>query len=188
MPTTAIYVMVAVLVAPALVAAGILPLAAHLFVFYYAVMAFITLPVAVAVYIAAPIAGASVTATGKEAFRLGIVGFIVPFIFVYSPALILQGSLEMLVPNLVTAVGGTGLIAVGASGYMFNRIGWLRRILILIAGIFLVVPITALKGTGLLINAIGAILGISLLWPEWKHWMAQRRAKKAQPGMQQNIV
>lgn len=188
MPTTAIYVMVAVLVAPALVAAGILPLAAHLFVFYYAVMAFITLPVAVAVYIAAPIAGASVTATGREAFRLGIVGFIVPFIFVYSPALILQGSLEMLVPNLVTAVAGTGLIAVGASGYMFNRIGWLRRILILIAGIFLIVPIIALKGTGLLINAIGAILGISLLWPEWKHWMAKKRAKKAQPGMQQNIV
>jgi TRAP-type uncharacterized transport system fused permease subunit len=68
-----------------------------------------------------------VTDTGKDAFRLGLVGFIVPFIFVMSPALILQGSLQWLVLNLVTAIVGTGLIAIGASGYFINPIRWLRR-------------------------------------------------------------
>jgi TRAP transporter 4TM/12TM fusion protein len=180
MPTTAIYVLVSVLVAPSLIAAGILPLAAHLFVFSYAVMAFITLPVAVAVYIAAPIAGASVTDTGKNAFRLGLVGFIVPFIFVMSPALILQGSLEWLVPNLITAVVGTGLIAIGASGYLFNPIGWLRRGLAILAGIFLVVPIASTGGVSILVDIVGIILGGLMLLPEWKYWIANRRLKQAQ--------
>lgn len=178
MPTTAIYVLVSVLVAPSLIAAGILPLAAHLFVFYYAVMAFITLPVAVAVYIAAPIGGASVTDTGKDAFRLGIVGFIVPFIFVMSPALILQGSLEWLVPNLITAVAGTGLIAIGASGYLFNPMGWLKRGSAILSGVFLIVPITTMGGIGLIINIIGMILGAFLLSPEWRYWVATRRLKQ----------
>ena len=178
MPTTAIYVVVSVLVAPALIAAGVLPLAAHLFVFYFGVMAFITLPVAVAVYIAAPIAGASVMATGKDAMRLGVVGFIVPFIFVMSPALILQGSLAMLLPNLATAVAGTGLVAVGMNGFLYNPIGWLRRILIILAGIFLIVPVTTLVGAGLILNIIGMVLGASMLWPEWRHWTAKRRLRR----------
>jgi TRAP transporter 4TM/12TM fusion protein len=180
MPTTAIYVLVSVLVAPALIAAGVIPLAAHLFVFYYAVMAFITLPVAVAVYIAAPIGGASVTETGKDAFRLGLVGFIVPFIFVLSPALILQGSFDWLVPNLITAVGGTGLIAIGASGYLFNPIGWLRRILTILSGILLIVPVTTVGKIGLVINIVGVILGVFLLLPEWKYVRANQRLKRAQ--------
>jgi TRAP transporter 4TM/12TM fusion protein len=177
MPTTAIYVVVSVLVAPALIAAGVLPLAAHLFVFYYAVMAFITLPIAVAVYIAAPIAGASVMATGWQAMRLGVVGFIVPFIFVMSPALILQGSLEMLVPNILTAVAGTGLVATGTNGYLFKAIGGLRRGGIALAGILLILPVTALGNLGWIFNAAGLILAVSLLWPEEKYWLTKRRLR-----------
>ena len=183
MPTTAIYVLVSVLVAPSLIAAGILPLAAHLFVFYFAVMAFITWPVAVAVYIAAPIAGASVTDTSKDAFRLGLVGFIVPFIFVMSPALILQGSLKWVVPNLITATLGTGLIAIGASGYLFNPIKWLRRGFVILAGIFLIVPVTTIGGMGVVVNTVGIILGAFILLPQSKHWIANRRLKKAEPIM-----
>jgi TRAP transporter 4TM/12TM fusion protein len=178
MPATAIYVVVSVLVAPALVAAGVMPLAAHLFVFYYAIMAFITLPIAVAVYIAAPIAGATVMATGWEAMRLGIVGFIVPFIFVMSPALILHGSLKMLVPTLITAVAGTGLVAIGANGYLFRLIGLLKRILAILAGIFLITPVTALGNMGWTFNGCGLILAACVLLPEWRYWMAKRRLKK----------
>jgi TRAP transporter 4TM/12TM fusion protein len=176
MPTTAIYVVVSVLVAPALIAAGVLPLAAHLFVFYYAVMAFITLPIAVAVYIAAPIGGATVIATGWEAMRLGIVGFIVPFIFVMSPALILHGSLEMLVPTLLTAVAGTGLVAIGANGYLFRLIGLLKRIVAILSGIFLILPVSALGNIGWILNALGLFGAACVLWPEWRY----RKHKKVE--------
>jgi len=117
-------------------------------------------------------------ATGKDAMRLGVVGFIVPFIFVMSPALILQGSLAMLLPNLATAVAGTGLVAVGMNGFLYNPIGWLRRILIILAGIFLIVPVTTLVGAGLILNIIGMVLGASMLWPEWRHWTAKRRLRR----------
>jgi TRAP transporter 4TM/12TM fusion protein len=182
MPTTAIYVLVSVLVAPSLIAAGVLPLAAHLFVFYYAVMAFITLPVAVAVYIAAPIGGASVTDTGKDAFRLGLVGFIVPFIFVMSPALILQGSLKWLVPNIITALVGTGLIAIGASGHFLNPVGWLRRVLSIFGGILLIVPVTTVGSRGLVANIVGVIVGAFVLLPQSKQWIATRRLKRVEPS------
>ena len=112
MPTTAIYGMMAVLVAPGLINLGVQPLAAHLFVFYFALMSFITWPVCIAIYIAAPMAGAPILKTALTAMRLGVVGFIVPFIFVLSPALLLQGSLVMLAPNLITALVGIILIAI----------------------------------------------------------------------------
>jgi len=165
MPTTAIYVLVSVLFAHSLVDFGILPLAAHLFVFYFALMSFITLPVAVAVYIAAPIAGASVFETGWQAMKLGAVGFIVPFIFVVSPELILQGSPNLVMPAIVTAVGGVGLFAVGINGYLQKRIGGLRRTFLILSGIGLMMSV---HGTiGLIFNAAGASIAIFVLAPEW---------------------
>src|SRR5699024_5190612 len=93
MPTTVVYVMLAVLVAPALIEFGIEPMAAHLFIFYFGMMSMITPPVCMGTYTAATIANANFWQAGILGMRLGIVAFIVPFIFVFHPALILSGSI-----------------------------------------------------------------------------------------------
>ncbi len=167
MTTTVVYVIVAVLVCPAVIALGIPPLAAHLFVFYYALLSFITPPVCPAAYIAAPIAGAPMMKTGWTASRLGIIGYIVPFIFVFSPALLMQGSPGMIVFTLIMALAGTVLVAIGVNGYLFKPIGWLRRILLILAGLGLLMPIS-LAGLAVACYVAGAILAILVLSPEWR--------------------
>ena len=93
LPTIGVYVMLAILVAPALVKVGVPPLAAHLFILYFGMMSLITPPVAPAAYVAAAIAGSPSMATGWTAMRFGWSSYIVPFLFVYSPAILMKGSL-----------------------------------------------------------------------------------------------
>jgi hypothetical protein len=81
-------------------------------------------------------------------------------------------------------VAGTGLIAIGASGYLFNPIGWLRRGLAILAGIFLVIPITTIGGLSFMINLMGVVLGGFVLLPEYRYWLANRRLKRAKLTME----
>ena len=92
MPVTASYILLAVLVAPALVEAGVSPIAAHMFILYYAMLSFLTPPVCVAVYIAATIAGSRPMETAFESLKMGIVAYLVPFLFVADDALLLAGT------------------------------------------------------------------------------------------------
>jgi len=137
-PTTAAYIIAVTVGAYALSKFGIASLAAHLFVFYYAVLADMTPPDAVTAFAAANIAGADPMATGIEGFRLGIAGFLVPFAFVYQPALLLNGSLWQIASSVALTVFGVVCLSSGVIGHLFGPLKALQRMLLLAAACFLV--------------------------------------------------
>jgi len=151
-PTTALYIVLAAVAAPALVLLGIPPLAAHLFVLYYGVLADLTPPVCVAAYAAAGIAGADAFKTGLTAFRLGNAKALVPFVFVYAPSmlLVLPGfSWAELFLTLGTAVGGIVLLAAALTGFLFAPLGPLARLVAGLAAFLMISPSPAASLSGL---------------------------------------
>ena len=134
LPTTASYIIAASVVAPALIQLGVSPLPAHLFLFYFACISSITPPVALAAYAAAGVAGASMVSVGITAVRLGIIGFIVPFMFIYNPVLLFSGPyLEILLAFLTAALGVVAL-GLGFEIWFWGRIKiWMSALLILSA-------------------------------------------------------
>lgn len=159
MPTTAVYILLAVLVAPALVQLGIDPLAAHLFIFYFGMVSMITPPICLAAYTAAAIGQADAMRTGLEATRLGIVAYIVPFLFAFSPALLLKGSAMDVSLAAVTAIAGTVLLGVALTGYLFRDLAWLKRVLLGLAALGLLFPHV---GPGILFSWVTNVTGIAL--------------------------
>jgi TRAP transporter 4TM/12TM fusion protein len=167
MPVTAVYLLMVVLAAPALVQMGISPLLAHLFVFYYGVLSFLTPPVCLAAYAAASLAGANMAKTGFQAMKLGIAAYLVPFIFAYRPGLILQGnSVEIIQACFATAIA-ISLIAIGIEGYLFRPLDLWKRALLFGAGLFLMFP-------GTLTDVLGICFALPVLILEWS---ARRRTK-----------
>lgn len=140
MPTSGVYVLLAALVAPSLVEAGVVPIAAHLFILYFGMMSMITPPVALAAFAAAAISKADALATGVAAMRVGWAAFILPFIFVQSPALLMQGSWAVIAITTGLSAVGVTAITVGIVGFMGDRIGTVARIGVTAAG-FLVLPL-----------------------------------------------
>jgi len=132
MTTSAVYIIMAVLVAPALVEVGFLPVAAHFYVFYFGVAALITPPVCPTSYIGAGIAGASPMRTGITAARLAIVGFLVPIIFIFQPALLMEGSAIDVFFAATTTFIATVALAGGLAGYMFGNLNIPFRIILLL--------------------------------------------------------
>ncbi|MDR7486522.1 MAG: TRAP transporter permease [Armatimonadota bacterium] len=127
-PTTATYIILAAIAAPALVQMGVPPLAAHLFIFYFGVIADITPPDALAAYAAAGIARTDPFKTGLTATRLALAGIIVPFIFVYSPTILLQGAtLTEIVITAATGVVGVIALSAAVSGYFWGPATWPER-------------------------------------------------------------
>jgi TRAP-type uncharacterized transport system fused permease subunit len=165
LPTTVVYIMLAVLVGPALVQVGIDPLAAHLFFFYFGMLSLITPPDCIATYAAASIARADFWKSGWTGMRLGIVAYIVPFVFVFHPALLFRGSMAEIVTAIVTAIIGVILLATGVAGYLFEELGYVRRTLFILAGALLIPP--ASTTFWLLINCAGMLLGVALVTAEW---------------------
>ncbi len=131
MPTTAAYAVAASIIAPGLVQLGIEPLIAHLFVFYYAVMSAITPPVALAAYAGAALARSDPMKTSVESFVIGLAAFIVPFMFFYSPALLMIGEWTEIVHVLVTAALGIYLLAAGVQGWLLGPLNVGLRVLLL---------------------------------------------------------
>ena len=127
LPTIGVYIMLAILVAPALVKVGVPPLAAHLFILYFGMMSLITPPVAPAAYVAAAIAGSPSMATGWTAMRFGWSSYIVPFLFVYSPAILMQGSVLDIVVVTVTSLFGIWLICAAMTGFFTRLLSGPRR-------------------------------------------------------------
>lgn len=134
MPTSGVYVLLASLVAPSLVEAGVTPIAAHLFILYFGMMSMITPPVALAAFAAATISGAGAVATGVAAMRIGWAAFILPFAFVATPALLLQGTpLQIALASAMTLVG-IGAVTAGITGQWGKRLSGPVRIGIVILG------------------------------------------------------
>ncbi|WP_282608994.1 TRAP transporter fused permease subunit [Pelagibius sp. Alg239-R121] len=157
MPTTPAYIIQATLVAPALVDLGADPLAAHLFVFYYAVLGQVTPPVAVAAFAAAPIAGVSSSAVGWRAFMLGIPAYVIPFLFVANPELLGQGEWGETILVVARSAVAIVCLAIALTGWLGGgRLGWFGRTLLFAAAAFLVAP-------DLLAN-VAAVASICAVW------------------------
>jgi TRAP transporter 4TM/12TM fusion protein len=153
LPTTACYIILAVLSAPALVKMGVIPIGAHLFVFYFGIISAITPPVAGAAYAAAPIAKTGPMGIGFTACRLGIAAFILPYMWIYGPALLLIGEPLTVIWAAVTSTIGIAACAAGIQGYIFRPTSTLERIMLLISSLLLIKPgwITDVIGLGLLV-------------------------------------
>lgn len=173
MPTTAAYAVAASVIAPGLINLGIAPLTAHFFIFYFAVMSAITPPVALAAYAGAALAQSDPMKTSVEAFRIGLAAFVVPYMFYFSDALLLQGDLLETAHVVGSALLGIYLLSCGVIGWFFGTVGWPARIL-LIAG-----ALGMLKA-GLVTDAIG--LGIALLLFLWQRRSAGNQAVAENKG------
>jgi TRAP transporter 4TM/12TM fusion protein len=151
MPTTPAYIMMTALLVPALIKLGVVVPAAHMFAFYFAILSAITPPVALAVFAAAGLAKANLWASGWAAIKIGAAGFIVPFMFVYEPALLMIGDWQTIAWSCVTASSGIILFAGGLHGYFLTRASLWQRAFLIVGGLLLVKP-------GLETDITGAVL------------------------------
>jgi TRAP-type uncharacterized transport system fused permease subunit len=143
------------------------PLAAHLFILYFGMMSLITPPVAPAAYVAAAIAQAPSMATGWTAMRFGWSSYIVPFLFVYSPAILMKGSVLDIVLVTLTSLFGIWLICAAMTGFFTSILSIGKRAAFATAGIMLLLP-HQVSDLLLWINMLGAAAGIALFAYELK--------------------
>ena len=146
MPTVGVYILLATLVAPSLIELGVQPLAAHLFVLYFGMMSMITPPVAIAAFSAAVIAKSRPVATAIEAVRFAWSAYIIPFVFVFSPALILEGALIDIVLAMTRASIGVWLVTACIVGYFNGLLNTYLRIIYLLLGLGLLIPAEVMPG------------------------------------------
>src|SRR5437867_11383003 len=165
LPTTVVYIMLAVLAAPALVQVGIPPLAAHLFLFYFGMISLITPPDCLPVYVAAAIAKADFWRTGWTGMRLAIAAYIVPFIFAFHPALILVGTATEIILAVLTASIGIFFLGAGCAGYLFRPLGWAKCGIFWLASLLLLLP--KWSGGWLIVDGVGLVLGLLVILWEW---------------------
>lgn len=140
MPTTPAYIVQVALMVPALVSLGVQVEAAHLFVFYFAILSAITPPVAMAVYAANALAGASVWESSIKAVKLGVTGFIIPFLFVYEPAILMQGEPVYVALAIAQAALGVIILAALLHGYLFATLKTWQKALLLVGTVGLIFP------------------------------------------------
>ena len=169
-PTIPNYIITSSLAAPVLLELGVPLIVSHMFVFYFGIMADLTPPVALACFAAAPIAKETGLKISVQALRVAIAGFIVPFMAVYSPALMLQGGDWLATVWVVfKALVAIGMWGAGATGYLFSPLAWWERILAIAAASFLVVALPLTDEIGLASVA---------LFLAWHYWQTKRRAAR----------
>ena len=168
LPTTATYCIMASTCAPILIQMGIPKIAAHFFVFYFGIVADITPPVALAAYAGAAIAKAKPMQTGVTATRLAIGAFIIPFVFAYSPSLLLIDTVwyEVILLSITAAIGIFG-VASGLSGYLYRDMNLIERIITMAGGLMLIIPGIATDLGG--IALVGAVFA-------WQYFFSRRKA------------
>ncbi len=167
MPTLGVYVLVAALVAPSLVEIGVNLMAAHMFVLYFGMMSMITPPVAIAAFAAASLSEADAMKTGLASVRFGWLAYVIPFMFVLSPSLLMQGPALDIAISALTAVIGVWLVSIGLIGFCLRRLNWGLRAGFLGAGLTVMMPAAGLPGWGLFLNLGGLILGALLVISEY---------------------
>ncbi len=156
--TITIYLTLSVLVAPAMIELGVPRIAAHLFILYWGLVSFITPPVCIAAFVAASISGGSPMKTGLIASRLGIVTYVVPFMFIYNPVLVMIGEPMEIILAVITSIIGVLFLSAGLVGYLYvekaGKISWIERILLLAAGVALIAPGTLTDIAGIAVAAL----------------------------------
>ncbi|MEZ5317536.1 MAG: TRAP transporter fused permease subunit [Vicinamibacterales bacterium] len=176
LPSAVVYLLLATLVGPALGALGAVPLAAHLFIFYFGMMAMVTPPVALAAYAAASIAGSDIVKTGFTAFRFALVGFTLPYIFVFRPELLLLSPdgappVASVVQAVVVAVLGITAFAAGMAGCLFTRATRAERALLFAAAALLLAPGPSVAVFGLAVPVLdvsGALVAAVAAAGNWR--------------------
>jgi TRAP transporter 4TM/12TM fusion protein len=154
MPTTAAYAIAASVLAPALVREfGVPPIAAHLFIFYFACLSALTPPVALAAFAAAAIAGERSWPVGWQSMRFAIAGFVIPYMFVYGPPMILVGTGWEIGSAVVTGLLGTLCLAAAVQGWLLSKLNMVQRVVMLVGALCLIKPgwITDVIGLGILL-------------------------------------
>ncbi|MFD2045392.1 TRAP transporter permease [Ornithinibacillus salinisoli] len=180
MPVAAAYILTAMLAAPALIELGVSVLAAHMFIVYFSIFSAITPPVAVAAFAAAGIADVNLNRVGFEAIRLGLVGFIVPFMFVFEPALLMNGSFDQILLSFFTSVIGVIVLAAGLIGWLRTRTSIFERILLIGSGMMSLYPGMLSDGVGV----AGVLLVLflqkrSIIWiPRMSRRVSQKMSHK----------
>ncbi len=158
MPTTAAYAVAASIIAPGLIQLGIEPLIAHLFIFYYAVMSAITPPVALAAYAGAALARSNPMKTSVEAFVIGLAAFVVPFMFFYSPALLMIGEWYDILHVFITASLGIYLLAAAVQGWLFGALNPVLRTLLFAAALNMIAGGWVSDGIGLITMLVVVVI------------------------------
>jgi TRAP-type uncharacterized transport system fused permease subunit len=174
LPTAAAYVLAAAVVGPALTKLGLPPLTAHLFILYFAVFSALTPPVCTSVYVASTIAESEWTKSAVMAMKIGIAGFLAPYIFCYAPGLILQAPIVDCVTEIISSWVGILFMAGGIIGFLRVRAHPIERILLILAGLLMIEPSTVTDVIGF---AIGA--GVYL---RQRFWMAPSKAGELEFG------
>ncbi len=177
MPTTPAYIIQVSLLVPALVKLGVPMESAHMFVFYFAILSAITPPVAIAVYAANGLSGAGLWESSVAAVKLGATGYIVPFMFVFGPSLLMIGEWSWVLTATTTATIGVIFLAAGLHGYLLTRTSLLQRALLLVAAGVLIKPGIATDLAGVGIGAL--VLTLQVL---------ARRREGPEPGTQESAV
>lgn len=178
MPTLGVYVLLAALIAPALVQAGFSMMAAHMFVLYFGLLSMITPPIALAAFTAASLAKADPMKTGFEAVRYGWSAYIIPFIFIFAPELLMQGD-----PLWIAFIAGRTILAVwiisvAASGYLNGLLTPVIRLTIVLAGVALLLPAKYMAPWVMWVNLAGLIWTAGFVFITYWHKPAQTAASK----------
>ena len=178
MPTTPAYIIMTALLVPAIIKLGVIPPAAHMFAFYFAVLSAITPPVALAVFAAAGIAKADLWKSGLAAVKIGAAGFVVPYMLIYEPALLMIGSWPQIIGAFVTATCGILLFAAGLHGYFVTAANHWQRVMLIVGGLLLIDP-------GLLTDIAGAVVAcIVILAQLYERRQATGKAAQTAPAKQ----
>ncbi len=173
-PTTGAYIIQAALIIPALIKLDVSPVAAHMFVFYFACLSAITPPVAMAVYAAAPIAKSNLWATGLNAVKIGLAGFIVPFMFVYWPSLLFIGDIGDILGSFISGFIGCLSLAAGIQGWVYRKTSLVERVLLISAALLLMKP-------GYISDAIGIVFIVFVVINQKTDFLA-RKGRKPSAG------
>lgn len=160
MPTVAAYILAGSVIAPALVQIGVEPIAAHFFVFYYAIFAGLTPPVCGTVFVAAAMADSNWLKTARISIQLSIGAFLVPFILIFNPGMILIGTTAEIVRTTITSLFGIYALGAGFMGYLSRELNWPIRIILVAAGVAMVDPgmVTDVTGVAVIIAIVVGLM------------------------------
>jgi TRAP transporter 4TM/12TM fusion protein len=166
LPTTGVYLLMASLAAPALTQLGIAPIQAHMFVFYFGMLSMISPPIAMASFAAASIAGGDQMKTSIEAFRLGWIAYVLPFLFIYKPGLLLIGSWFDIAYVVISSCVALFLVTGGMVGYARSQLGIVARICWTVLGLVMIAPLGEVWGftAEYSISALGTILLLAAMY------------------------
>lgn len=183
MPTVGVYVLLASLIGPALVQAGVNPIAAHMFLLYFGMLSMITPPVALASFTAATIAGSRPMETGFAAVRMGWVSYLIPFVMVLDPGLVMVGSWFEIVRTGLSALVGVWFMNGAIYGFLRRPLVRWERAVLVVAAVVAIVPMHVVVGVDYVPNLVALIVGfVTVFSPTFLQGRALKSDRKTQQG------